>query len=134
MSTYTYDGQFTGNILKLGRTGCGKTTFIQKLGSSKLFRNKITDVYWISKIILSPEREQAIKESFIDQKVHFSYPEDLDDFNYLIENFTQNKSEYIENDLGEDIKINKLIIMDDVSDLADNSRDFSNFLTVSRKH
>ena len=133
MSTYTYDGQFTGNILKLGRTGCGKTTFIQKLGSSKLFRNKITDVYWISKIILSPEREQAIKESFIDQKVHFSYPEDLDDFNYLIENFTQNKSEYIENDLGEEIKINKLIIMD-VSGFADNSRDFSNFLTVSRKH
>ena len=65
--------------------------------------------------------------------MHFSYPEDLDDFNYLIENFTQNKSEYIENDLGEEIKINKLIIMD-VSGLADNSRDFSNFLTVSRKH
>ena len=133
MSTYNYDGQFTGNILIVGRTRCGKTTFIQKLGPSKLFGNKITDVYWISKIILSPEREQAIKESFIDQKVHFSYPEDLDDFNYLIENFTQNKSEYIENDLGEEIKINKLIIMD-VSGLADNSRDFSNFLTVSRKH
>ena len=27
-----YDGQFYGNILVVGRTGCGKTTFLEKLG------------------------------------------------------------------------------------------------------
>ena len=27
-SNYSYDGQFSGNIMVVGRTGCGKTTFI----------------------------------------------------------------------------------------------------------
>ena len=26
-----YNGQFNGNILVVGRTGCGKTTFLEKL-------------------------------------------------------------------------------------------------------
>ena len=29
---YAYDQQFDGNILVVGKTGCGKTTFIEKLG------------------------------------------------------------------------------------------------------
>lgn len=124
MATYTYDGQFIGNILLVGRTGCVKTSFTQKLGRNNLFGKKIRDVYWISKIALSSEREDNIKESFIDRKVHFSYPEDLDEFNYLIELLSQNKSEYIENDLGENIEINKLIIMDNVSGLANKSQNF----------
>ena len=52
---YTYDGKFTGNILVVGRTGCGKTTFIQKLGRNKLFGNDLAEVSWVSKIILSKE-------------------------------------------------------------------------------
>ena len=45
-----------------------------------------------------------------------------------------NKSQSVfENELGELPHINKLIIMDDVSGLADKSEDYSNFLTVSRK-
>ena len=95
---------------------------------------EITDVFWISKIALSNEREDFIRDSFTDQKVHFSYPHDLDDFNYLLENSTQDKSEYIDNELGENFQVNKLIIMDDVFGLADKSQEFSNFLTVSRKY
>ena len=91
---YTYDGQFHGNILVVGRTGCGKTTFIQKLGKNQLFGSEVTDVFWVSKIVLSNEREDSIRDSFANQEVHFSYPHDLDDFNYLVENFTQDKSEY----------------------------------------
>ena len=49
-------------------------------------------------------------------------------------NFTQEKSEYVDSALGENSLINKLIVMDDVSGLADKSQDFSNFLTVSRKY
>ena len=49
-------------------------------------------------------------------------------------NFTQEKSEYVDSALGENSLISKLIIMDDVSGLADKSQDFSNFLTVSRKY
>ena len=65
--------------------------------------------------------------------MHFSYPHDLDDFNYLVENFTQDKSEYVDNELGENLLVNKLMIMDDVPGLADKSQEFSNLLTVSRK-
>ena len=118
----------------VGRTGCGKTTFIEKLGKNKLFGSQIKDVFWVSKIVLSSEREEIIRAIFIDQEVHFSYPHDLDDFNYLIENFTQEKSDYEDSELGENLKINKLIVMDDVSGLADRSDDFLDFLTVSRKY
>ena len=131
---YTYDGQFDGNILVVGRIGCGKTTFIEKLGRNKLFGTQINDVLWVSKIVLSEEREELIRESFVDQEMHFSYPHDIDDFNYLIENFTQEKSDYVDSELGENLKINNLIVMDNVSGLADRSNEFSDFLTVSRKY
>ena len=91
------------------------------------------DVFWVSKIILSDEGE-LIRESFVDQEVHFSYLHDLDNFIYLVENFTQEKSDYVDSELGENLKINKLIVMDDVSGLADRSNKFSDFLTVSRKY
>ena len=31
---YTYDAKFQGNILVLGQTACGKTTFVQNLGKT----------------------------------------------------------------------------------------------------
>ena len=61
---YTYDGEFNGNILVVGRTGCGKTTFIQRLGMNKLFGSEINDGFWVSKIVLSKEREDFIREIF----------------------------------------------------------------------
>ena len=131
---YTYDGQFHGNILVVGRTGCGMKTFIEKLGKNKRFGGEITDGFWVSKIVLSNEREDFIRDSFTDQKVHFSYLRNLDNFSYLLENFTQDKSEYIDNELGENLLVNKLIITDDVSGLADKSQEFSNFLTIPRKY
>ena len=86
---------------------------------------------------MSSERENAIRKSFKDQDVIFNYPTDLDEFNYLIANFTQEISDYVddnEREIGENLRVNKLIVMDDVSGLADKSEDFSNFLTVSRKY
>ena len=32
-----YDGSFTDNILVVGQTGCGKTTFVQNLGQNRMF-------------------------------------------------------------------------------------------------
>ena len=118
----------------VGSTGCGKTTFIQKLGKNKLFEHCITEAFWVSKIVLSIEREDCIRESFEDQEVHFSYPHDLDGLNYLVGNFMQNRSDYIGNEMGEQLEVNRLIIMDDVSGLADKPTEFSNFLTVSQKY
>ena len=130
---YSYDGQFEGNILVVGRTGCGKTTFVQNLGKSNLFGD-ISEVYWISKITLSDEREDKIRDSFSNQEVHFNYPANIEYFNYLIENFMQKKSEYVNSDMGKDMVTDRLIVMDDVSGLAEKSDNFANFLTVPRKH
>ena len=66
---YTYDGKFEGNVLIVGRTGCGKMTFIQKLGQNKMFGNDITQVFWVSKIFLSPKRKETIRDYFVDQNV-----------------------------------------------------------------
>ena len=93
-SEYSYNGKFNGNILVVGRAGCSKTTFIQQLGMNRIFGTEIKDVFWILNIFLSKDREDIIRESFQDQDVNFSYPQDLDDFNYLLGNFTQNKFEY----------------------------------------
>ena len=56
--------------------------------TNKLFGSQINNVFLVSKIVLSEERGELTRESFADQEVHFSYPHDIDDFNYLIENFT----------------------------------------------
>ena len=135
-SNYSYDGQFSGNIMVVGRTGCGKTTFIQNLGRNKMFGRDIHTVFWISKIVLSKEREENIRESFADQTVKFTYPKNLDEFNYLIDFFISEKMPEPENESleGEKSQIDKLIVMDDVSGLADRCENFSNFLTVSRKY
>ena len=132
---YTYDRTFDGNILIVGRTGCGKTTFIQKLAQNKMFADNIVNVFWVLKIYLSSQREESIRDCFVGQNVQFAYPSNIDDFNFLIDNFMSEKSPSVsENNMGELPQINKLIIMDDVSGLADKSEEFSNFLTVSRKY
>ena len=46
----------------------------------------------------------------------------------------QQKSNYVNSELGEDMVIDKLIVMDDVSGFADKSDEFANFLTVSSKY
>ena len=66
--------------------------------------------------------------------MRFSYPRDIDDFDYLVESFMQNHSEYIDNKIGKQLAITRHTIMDDVSGLADKSVEFSNFSTVSRKY
>ena len=42
---YSYNRNFEGNILIVGRTGCGKTTFIQNLGKNKMFGNELVEVF-----------------------------------------------------------------------------------------
>ena len=47
---YSNDGKFEGNILIVGRTGCGKTTFIQKLGQNKVFGSELVEVFGCLKL------------------------------------------------------------------------------------
>ena len=72
VNKYSFDGKFEGNILIVGRTGYGKTTFIQNLGKNRMFENDIIEFFWVSKFFLNKERYDAIRDSFQDKKVHFS--------------------------------------------------------------
>ena len=57
-----YDGQFYGNILVVGRTGCGKTTFLEKLGLNNFFVN-IIKTEWISRIDI--DKKERLKSNLI---------------------------------------------------------------------
>ena len=89
-ASYTYNGKFEGDILIVGRTGCGKTTFVQNLGENKL-SGHVNKVFWGSKVEISKNREDNMRDCFIDQTVHFEYPNDLEEFDDLLELFTRKK-------------------------------------------
>ena len=84
-------------------------------------------------------REGEIRQCFSYTKVEFHYPNDVEDLNLIIETFQ--KETYDEdkkpnnncNIFGEHKKFDKLIVMDDVSGLADKSNFFANFLILSQK-
>ena len=87
---------------------------------------EIKDVISLSKIPLSTEREDDIRSCFIDEQIDFKYPNSIEEFEELIEIFQRKKAPYFVNSLGEKIKLDRLIVMNDVSSLADKSEDFSN--------
>ena len=132
-----YDGQFYGNILVVGRTGCGKTTFLEKLGLNNFFGN-IIKTEWISGIDIDKKRETKIQSYFSNEtEVHVAKEQDeLDSFVEIFklwsrEETTDNNN--VNNSFGENNKLDWLIIMDDVSGIADVSKKFENFLTISLK-
>ena len=87
---YTYDAKFEGHILVVGRTGCGKTTFVQNLGKNRLFGD-IKEVYWVSKIEPSTDRAHKIRDCFRGQNVDFKYPADVNEFDDLLEIYQRKK-------------------------------------------
>ena len=136
---FQYDATFSDNIVVLGQTVCGKTSFVQSLAKNEKFGSDLLTVDWVSKINLLNNKEDEIRQCFSYTEVEFHYPNDVEDLNLIIETFQ--KETYDEdkktndncNIFGENKKFDKLIVMDDVSGLADKSNDFANFLTVSRK-
>ena len=60
----------------------------------------------------------------------FKYLNTVEDFKELPK-FSKNNLGENKNDLGENIKLDRLVVMDSISRLADKSEEFANFLTVS---
>ena len=131
-----YDGQFYGNILVVGRTGCRKTTFLEKLGLNNFF-GKMVKPEWISGIDIYKKREAKIQSYFRNEtEVHVA--KEQDELDSLIETFKPRSQDDITdtnnvNSFRENKSMDQLIIMDDVSGVADVSKKIANFLTVSRK-
>ena len=135
--TSIYNGQFHGNILVVGRIGCGKTAFLEKLGLNNFFGN-IIKTEWISGIDIDKRREDEI-QSYFSNKTGAHVAKEQDELDSLIETFKlrsreeSNDNDNVNNSFGENKKLDRLIIMDDVSGVADTSKKLANFLTVSRK-
>ena len=144
--TYVYDGKFSGNILIVGRTGCGKTALVQKLSINKFF-GELNKPEWVSFIKLEKQREPEIQSCF-ECELDFYYPRNKEQFEELLEYFkTKLNSSEIENNnvnsevndvnyltnYGEKSIRSRLIVMDDVSGLADLSTKFANFFDSSKK-
>ena len=131
-----YDGTFTGNIPDVGQTRCGKTLLVENLARNKMFENILT-VEWITKVELSEARGHQIRKSFHYASVDFHYPQEVEELEMLLDCLKDTKYVNIENDvevLRESDVFDRLIVMDDVSGLADKSSEFCSFLTVSRKY
>ena len=145
MQNYVYDTNLFGNILIFGRAGCGKTFFMQKLAVNSFF-GTLQKVEWASSIKLRTEREAEIESWFLCS-VDFHCPNGLETFNDLLDEIkacpntaktkaldTYSSEEVVNNGgFGEETKRDQLIAMDDVSGLADESKKFASFLTVTRK-
>ena len=64
-----YNGHFCRNILVVGKTGSGKTYFLQKLGVNK-FLGKLVKTEWVTGIELDEQREAEIQSCY-SSKVEF---------------------------------------------------------------
>ena len=78
-----YNGQFYGNILVVGRTGCCKTTFLEKLGLKNFFGN-IIKTEWISGIDIDKKRE-AETQSYFSNETEVHVAKEPDELDSLIE-------------------------------------------------
>ena len=117
----------------VGRTECEKTYFTQKLEINN-FWGKLKKAEWVSYIISMRETEA---ESCFQCDIKFHYPQDQVALSYLIEEFKNRSSKNsnennVNNIFGKKTVHDGLIIMDDVSGLADKSKKFAGFLTVTR--
>ena len=129
--TSIYNRQFSGNILVVGRTGCGKTQFLEKLGLNTFFGD-IIKTGWISGTDIDKKREVEIQSYFSKEtEVHVS--KEQDELDSLIETFKLRSQDDITdtnsnvNSFGENKKMDRLNIMDDASGVADISKNLKIF-------
>ena len=81
-----YNGQFMGNILIVGRTNCGTTMFIEKLGLNNFFGN-IVKTEWVSGIAIDKKREAEIQSYFKNEtEVHVAEDQDKLDSLLILSN------------------------------------------------
>ena len=120
----------------LGRTKCGKTTFVQKLALNNFF-GELKKAEWVSGISITKERETETETNF---SCKFYYPDNKHELNDTIEELKL-KSRRDESDNKTNVNVfrektirDRLIVFDNVSGLADESKKFISFLTVARKY
>ena len=96
MQNNIYGMQFRGNILIVGKKGCRKSHFVQKLGSNNFF-GRIVKTEWVLSIPLSKLREVAIQSCF-NSKVEFHYAQDTGNLKELFQTFKLRTENLVEDD------------------------------------
>ena len=102
-------GNFMVKNLVLGRTGCVKTTFLEKLGLNNFFGN-IIKTESISGIKIDKKGEAEI-QSYFSNKTEVHVAKEQDELDSLIETFKlrsfeeSDNSNIINNSLGENRKL-----------------------------
>ena len=115
-----YNDQFNGNILLVGRTGCRKTTFLEKLALNNFF-GEIIKTEWVSGIEIDASREAEIQLSFNNEtEVHVATEKDelvalIDNFKLKAQENTDKDQVNLSNSFGKIKKMDRLIVLDDVS-------------------
>ena len=123
----SFYGKFEGNILIVGQTGCGKTTFIQKLAIKTKYLETL-------KKYIRPQKYSFLhkeKKTFfpVFKRLDFKYPETIDEFDMHLTFFQKKRN--VDNDIdilmGEKNVFDELHVMDDALGLADKFEEFSIF-------
>ena len=130
-----YDRTLSGNIPLQGSSGSGKTSLVQEAATNSMF-GKLEKVYWLSGIELSREREGEI-ESCFESEIEFYYPKDQDALskvindleNLYLEKQEKNSVKKLESVIGERTVLDNLVVLDDITGLADKSHSIVKFLT-----
>ena len=113
-----------------------KTYSLQKLGLNKFF-GKLIKREWVTGIETDDQREAEIQSCF-SNKVEFHLATEPNELVLLIEKFKVRPKDVTNNGsnsvLGEKNSMDWLIVMDNVSGIADNCIKFAEFLTICRKY
>ena len=96
--TSIHDSQFRGNVLVVGKTGCGKTTFLQKLGLY-IFFGKIVKTKWVSGIEIDEKCKAEIQSCF-DNEVEIHIAKELVKLASLLETFKLRTRDLIDDDVN----------------------------------
>ena len=83
--TSIYNGQFYDNILVVGCTGCGKTTFLEKLDLNNFFGD-IIKTELISGIDIDKQKQAEI-QSYFSNETEIHVAKEQDELHSLIETF-----------------------------------------------
>ena len=110
-----------------------KSNFLEKLGINNFFGN-LAKTEWISGIDIDEKRKVKIQSCFSNEtEVHIAKePDELDS---LIETLKLRTRDIVDDNddvnslFGKNKKMDRLIVMDDVSGVADISGKFATFLT-----
>ena len=126
-----YDGTLSGNILVSKKLAVEKQVFCKVQAKTKIFDDGLKSVDWLSKVNSTKSREDELR-CFNYTTIEFYYPDDLPDFDMLLETFQKDI-------LVDEEKKETKSLMTIVSLLlwtmsrAQQTNDFSTFLTAKQK-